>query len=262
MADGVYPTWWYSRGVIISDHVVTNDYAAANQGQFKWILTNAYAELEERLPGGAGQVLRGIVPFLSVTNNFMPINSGQVRSLAKLFYDRLIEEGYTDRYPWSQTVSDDLDFSAVNIGQIKNLFAFDLTVPGLDGDTDWLSDEWEQEQFGELMQRGNMDSDGDGLCNRAEQAAGTDPLCADSDSDGIPDGLDAQPKSNEDRDQDGLPDDWERFWFGDLRYGGENDPDSDGWSNLEEWCMSSNPTLADVSATEKELKLVIFRPAK
>lgn len=45
-----------------------------------------------------------------------------------------------------------------------------------------------------------------------------------------------------DSDNDGLPDDWEMFHFGTLNYNGNNDNDSDGKSNLEEYNADTNPT--------------------
>jgi hypothetical protein len=38
-----------------------------------------------------------------------------------------------------------------------------------------------------------MDMDGDGLTNAQEYLLGTNPFCADSDGDGVPDGQDAFP---------------------------------------------------------------------
>ena len=45
-----------------------------------------------------------------------------------------------------------------------------------------------------------------------------------------------------DVDEDGLPDDWERRYFGDLDYGCEDDPDEDGYTNCEEYQGGSDPT--------------------
>ena len=47
-----------------------------------------------------------------------------------------------------------------------------------------------------------------------------------------------------DTDQDGLPDDWERFWFGDLSATAEGDPDGDGQSNRAEFLAGTDPTNA------------------
>jgi hypothetical protein len=45
-----------------------------------------------------------------------------------------------------------------------------------------------------------------------------------------------------DSDGDGLPDEWERAYFGDLRYGPDDDPDGDGYTNLEEYNAGTDPT--------------------
>lgn len=48
--------------------------------------------------------------------------------------------------------------------------------------------------------------------------------------------------ANEDTDQDGLPDCWELQYFGDLSYDADDDPDVDGFTNLEEFVAGSDPT--------------------
>jgi hypothetical protein len=48
-----------------------------------------------------------------------------------------------------------------------------------------------------------------------------------------------------DTDGDGLPDDWEKVYFGNLSAGAEQDSDGDGFSNLEEFAFGSNPASAD-----------------
>jgi len=48
-----------------------------------------------------------------------------------------------------------------------------------------------------------------------------------------------------DTDGDGLPDDWEMFYFGNLDQGANDDPDSDGISNLAEYRAGTDPTRAD-----------------
>lgn len=48
--------------------------------------------------------------------------------------------------------------------------------------------------------------------------------------------------ANEDSDRDGLPDWWELEHFGDLVYDGDDDPDLDEFTNLEEYEAGTNPT--------------------
>lgn len=51
-----------------------------------------------------------------------------------------------------------------------------------------------------------------------------------------------------DLDKDGLPDDWERRYFGDLNHSGTADPDGDGLSTASEFTAGTNPSLADTDA--------------
>ncbi len=48
-----------------------------------------------------------------------------------------------------------------------------------------------------------------------------------------------------DVDGDGLPDTWERQYFGDSRYGPNDDPDGDGLTNAQEFQLGTNPDKAD-----------------
>ena len=166
------PQWWVDRGVVSTNSATTNDYAVANQGQLKWFATNAYLELEANLTGGAGSNVESFVQSLSSTNNYYPVNLGQLKYAAGLYFDRLIEEGVTNSYPWTTNTADDVDYAPVNLGQLK--VAFDFDVSGGSGDTD-----------------------GDGLLNSVEtdtgvyvspEDTGSDPNKADTDEDGIDDG--------------------------------------------------------------------------
>ena len=47
-----------------------------------------------------------------------------------------------------------------------------------------------------------------------------------------------------DTDGDGLPDDWERFYFGNLSEDSNGDPDHDGATNQEEWAAKTDPTAS------------------
>jgi Bacterial TSP3 repeat len=73
----------------------------------------------------------------------------------------------------------------------------------------------------------NADFDGDKVGNYDEILFGTDPLVS----------LDS--------DLEELPDDWEKWHFGNLASGASDDPDNDGLSNLEEFVHSTNPKSPD-----------------
>jgi hypothetical protein len=48
--------------------------------------------------------------------------------------------------------------------------------------------------------------------------------------------------ATQDSDGDSLPDWWEMFYFGTLAYGPADDPDRDGWNNLDEYRAGTDPT--------------------
>lgn len=55
--------------------------------------------------------------------------------------------------------------------------------------------------------------------------------------------LDGRDCSNDDYDEDTLPDCWEMTWFGSIyTYGPTSDPDGDGRNNADEWAQGSDPT--------------------
>ena len=80
------------------------------------------------LPGGAGPSVQAMVDTFTRSNNFLGLSMGQVKNAAKPFYDRMKEKGVADTYPWTtNTTSDDVDYGAANIGQVKHIFSFDLS---------------------------------------------------------------------------------------------------------------------------------------
>ncbi len=176
-ADSRYPEWWISNQVIRADAATTNDYAAANQGQVKWITGRAYNEFDFRLTGGAGPTLTALVSGFTPTNNFLPVNHGQLKAVASLFYDRL-----SVQHPWTGAPATN-DHAQANIGQVKWLFSF-----GGDSDDDSLPDYWENYYLSTLTNGATGDADGDGLSNLGEYWSGTDPTNEDTDGDGIGDG--------------------------------------------------------------------------
>jgi hypothetical protein len=138
------PGWWADRQVLDSN-ATKNDYGPASQGQLKNIATRAYEELQTKLPTSTwnspeGQALAGLVASWNPTqgNNYTPVNQGQLKAVAKIFYDVLILQGYATGYPWTDTTADDANYAPANIGQVKNVFAFDLGGSSIDSDGNGL----------------------------------------------------------------------------------------------------------------------------
>jgi uncharacterized protein (TIGR03790 family) len=136
------PGWWYNPALTVSGTTpiisgTANDYAAVNQGQVKNFAVTAINELNAGLSGegGAGPALNNMAASLIAisgsTNNYAAINLGQLKALAKPFYDRLFAIDYagppltSSTYPWIGSTPN--DYAMANIGQVKNLFSFDLT---------------------------------------------------------------------------------------------------------------------------------------
>ncbi len=170
------PSWWVSRGVL-NTNASPNDFAAVNQGQVKNFASNAYMEMQANLPGGAGSSIAALINSFSPTNNYLPANIGQLKYVAKPFYDRLIAVGYTTNYPWvgSSTTN---DYALANIGQLKNLFNWDITKDSVgDGIPDW----WRQHYFGgsgtttDNTSCATCDADSDGWSNLEEYLNNTNP---------------------------------------------------------------------------------------
>lgn len=169
-----YPTWWTARGVVATNGTVQNDYAAVNTGQLKWVARGACDEIDARMPlgAGAGSNALAVVAAFSNTNNYSVVNSGQLKAVAQPFYDRMIEYSAATNYPWTAATGDDAHYAVINLGQLKNVFSFDLLE---DTDTDGLPDWWETHFFGDLDETGLGDFDGDGVSNLQEYQDDTDP---------------------------------------------------------------------------------------
>ena len=137
LAYAAVPAWWSGRGVTIAG-ATPDDYAPVNQGQLKNIAVTAIAELDAKLPGGAGDALHALANNWATlnpqANDYTAVNLGQLKNIAKPFYDRLMSASLADRYPWADASPPRDDFAIANIGQVKNLFSFALPdVVGVDG---------------------------------------------------------------------------------------------------------------------------------
>jgi hypothetical protein len=174
------PGWW-SQHNVLTQNAASDDYAPANHGQLKNIAKAAVAEMDAKLPGGAGTELRSLIAGWSSptaqTNDFAAVNLGQLKTVAKPFYDRLIAAGLTAQYPWTNGPNQPDDFAIANVGQVKNVFSFDLPAvdPLYDGDHNGLPDLWEQQYFGHTGIDPNADFDGDGISNLQEYRNHSDP---------------------------------------------------------------------------------------
>ena len=166
------PSWWADH-VVLDTSAVADDYAPANQGQLKNIAKAAVAEMDAKLPGGAGTALHELVDSWATTsshtNDFAPVNVGQLKRVAKSFYDRLITARYAEQYPWTSNATAVDDFAAANVGQVKHLFAFDLSSTDLVHDTDRndIADWWEKYHFDYIgVDPQGAAPRGDGVTNR------------------------------------------------------------------------------------------------
>ena len=133
----------------------------------------------------------------------------------------------------------------------------DLTADHLndDADGDGLPDWWEMEHnldpgSAEGLDGAWGDADKDGLNNRSEFLAGTDPWNFDTYGTGFSD-YDSRTNAGERTfgelysDGDGMEDSWETQYPGvlsPLLYDANNDPDNDGWSNLSEFMFAASDT--------------------
>ncbi len=233
------PAWWAERAVLKTAPGTTpDDYAAVNQGQVRNIAKQAYEEMKEHGlidPVAAAASTNPDDParrlFLAwqapatSTDDYRAINLGQLKNVAEPFYARLVDDlGYTGQpfapgqtvahgtRPWSSSTRPADNYALANIGQVKNLFSFDLSQLNSDTDNDGLPDAWELQHFGNLQQGSAADSDNDGLTNLQEYQNGTNPLADDSDNDGMPDGYEVTNGLNplvddslEDKDGDRIP---------------------------------------------------------
>ena len=215
------PGWWTALDTaIIAPQAEADHYAPVNLGQLKHTATQAKKHLDEHLPGGAGSEIHNLVAGVEprtgqgytqeerdgfIQENYAPANLGQLKAVAKPFYDRLMGAGYDTKanlvargyasnwaydYPWDPQTPVEENYAPANIGQLKMVFSFDLAVSEIsDTDEDGLPDWWEMYYLKDLNQGHSDDDDEDGANNLEEYLAGTNPTLSDTDGDTIPDGV-------------------------------------------------------------------------
>lgn len=170
------PAWWIARGVR-DPAKPADDYAILNQGQLKNLARAARDEMNEKLPGGAGSAINDLAASWSTQDgdapNYATVNLGQIKALAFRFYSRMAEFNLPHQIPWTATTEDDDSHALANLGQAKA--AFDWIIPG-DSDGDGINDAWEWKFWNGLDHDMRLDSDGDGIADGDEIAAGSDPL--------------------------------------------------------------------------------------
>lgn len=171
-----------------------DDYAVANVGQLKALAKKAAQEMNSVLPGGAGAEINALIaswassPAAGVTrDDYAVLTLGQIKMVAKLFYDRLAAEWVlpAGSYPWRRSARAADNYAVANLGQLKTVFAFAIAPP--DVNNNGIPDQWEVTMFGNLVEDMSADFDNDGLSNLAEWQAGTRANSNDSDDDGFSD---------------------------------------------------------------------------
>jgi len=134
----------------------------------------------------------------------------------------------TNPYVADAGADPDSDFVTNYTEYTRGTHPGDSNDGGLDYDSDGLTD-YEEIVLG--TNKWDADPDHDGLSDPEEvgigmtPGTGTDPWNSDSDGDGMDDGFEV--------------DNFQSYWW--TYASGGRDEDSDGWSNLQEYCLNTNP---------------------
>lgn len=180
------PEWWLWYGITLPN-IAAADYSPLNQGQLKQFALGTLLQWQDsieyrNIPGGVGQGVTDLLDQWTIVNatgqriarispqtdDYAIVNVGQLKAVAKVFYDRMIELGAASGYPWSVDgtewngfLAD--DYAIANIGQAKTLFSFDLMDSdpntndfNFNGRPDW----WERIQQRAQDPWGNSDAVG------------------------------------------------------------------------------------------------------
>lgn len=214
---GADPSWWTSGSTPLKasgSFPVEANYSPANIGQLKNAAARAKEHLHAAYPGGPWQEIDDLVAEMGPANgtsfttaeineHYGIANIGQLKSVAKVFYEALSEAGYNSRqnlrdrgypstwkyfYPYDPYAPIEGNYAPANVGQLKMVFSFDLAgfnpASTTDTDGDGLSDVWEiqngfdpnlADENNNGIVDGSDDFDGDGVTNLAEKSGNTDP---------------------------------------------------------------------------------------
>lgn len=208
-----HPLWWGDRNVT-NGNAVQNK-GVAQIGQLKYMATQAHAELEALLPGGAGFDLPFSQPPANpdaawYQNQKKALNLGQLKAVAKPFYDRVNEvttlwplaqmqtnglanlgEHYFqgangNLYPWNPATPVAENYKPASVGQLKLVFALRFRYSD-DGDA--APDLMELAVFGDTDEVITVahDTNADGFVDYAELINGYGLPGVDTDMDGTTD---------------------------------------------------------------------------
>ncbi|HUB65882.1 MAG TPA: putative Ig domain-containing protein, partial [Candidatus Methylacidiphilales bacterium] len=158
------PSWWSTPGPngapsaivpeqvvtnngVVTTNYITNDYAVITQGQLKQFTVRAVDYLNANLTDGAGTNLNSMVSNWAAdyatngyaTNpanptrpyepsDFQVENVGQVKYIGNLVWSQLVAAGYTNAAPSWLEQDTNTDHAVANVGQLKEVFNFDLSA--------------------------------------------------------------------------------------------------------------------------------------
>ncbi|MEI9999723.1 MAG: fibronectin type III domain-containing protein [Verrucomicrobiota bacterium] len=157
------PSWWTNSGTgsqpavmaeqrvtnngVVSTNYIPNPNAVVTQGQLKQFTARAVDEFNTELPGGAGPALSNLVYGWHqdyATNNYAGTNNpyaphkpsdlnamtvGQLKYIGNTVYGRLSAAGYTNLAPSWLARNTNSDNSVAVLGQLKEVFDFDFSLP-------------------------------------------------------------------------------------------------------------------------------------
>lgn len=139
-AFGAHPNWW-DTSTAVDPTRTRDDHAVVIQGQLKQFTLKAVKELNNYLPGGAGSQLNDMVTGWKsdYTSNgynagnikpsdYAAVNVGQLKYIGNKVWDRLVAGGYVTSKPAWMAVNAEMDNHLANIGQLKTMFDFDLSI--------------------------------------------------------------------------------------------------------------------------------------